>query len=75
MDRTRQERAQRLEKARALRLLKELNRKTGSHTPTPREYRDWNMRAQAFLVFTACRMIADGHPEMVGLPQIANHNS
>jgi len=68
MNRTRQEHAQRLEKARALRLLRELNRKVGSHTPTPRECQDWNMRARTFLVFTACRIIADGHAEMVGLP-------
>jgi hypothetical protein len=69
MERTRQERAERSEKARALRLLRELNRKVGCHTPTPREYRDWNMRAQTFLVFTACRMIADGQAEKVGFPE------
>lgn len=66
---------ERLEKARALRLLRELNRKVGSRTPTPREYRDWNMRARTFLLFTACRMIADGQAGKVGLPEIVNRNS
>jgi hypothetical protein len=69
IERTRQERTVRLEKSQALKLLRELNRKVGSHSPSPHEYQDWNMRARTFLVFAACRRIANGDLGAVGLKE------
>ena len=51
----------------ASKLLDELNEMVGSKSPTPRQYQDWNSRAQIFLVFAACRRIGNGDMESVGL--------
>lgn len=51
----------------AEKLLAELNGMVGSKTPTPSEFRDWNMRARTFLVFAACQRIANGDLESTGL--------
>jgi len=67
-------RTEQWEKDKAQELLNELNGMVGSRTPTPRQYRDWNMRAQTFLMFAACMHIGNGRQESVGLQtKIVNH--
>lgn len=52
----------------ARKLLGELDGMVGSKTPTVREFQDWNMRAQTFLVFAACRRIGNGDLQSAGFP-------